>query len=210
MSAEKYVENIVSKIKCTGEKKKEIKAQLLSDISMRMEQGEALEQIMESMGTAQEIADAFSRDLPDTEKKIRRKKQIGVIIGAVILGVVLFGYYVWWAFPKPTDLVSEEDIADEVETVVELLNRNDFETLQRRAIEQMQNVLTRETIDKAREYIPGDWGEMQSMGSVHAQGYKQKGRLMVVTQVDVFYENVSVVYTITFDENGKLAGLYMR
>lgn len=75
MSAEKYVKDIVSKIKCTGAKKKEIEKQLLSDISVRMEQGESLEQIMESMGTAQEIADAFSQNLPEAERKIQRKKR---------------------------------------------------------------------------------------------------------------------------------------
>ena len=70
MNAEKYVNDIVGKIKCTEVKKKEIKTQLLSDISARMEQGESLEQIMESMGTVQEIADALEV-VPSSERKDR-------------------------------------------------------------------------------------------------------------------------------------------
>lgn len=215
MSAEKYVKDIVSKIKCTGAKKKEIEKQLLSDISMRMEQGESLEQIMESMGTAQEIADAFSQNLPEAERKIQRKKRIGIIIVAIVTGVFLLGAYVWWIFPKPLDIkniesVTEEAVDAQVETVVTLLNGNDFETLRGMAIDEMQNVLTQEVIDQARDPISDDWGEMLMVGSTYMQGIKQKGRVFIITQTDVMYENVSVTYTITFDEDLKLAGVYMR
>lgn len=215
MSAEKYVKDIVSKIKCTGVKKKEIEKQLLSDISMRMEQGESLEQIMESMGTAQEIADAFSQNLPEAERKIQRKKRIGIIIAAIVTGVFLLGAYVWWIFPKPLDIkniesVTEEAVDAQVETVVTLLNGNDFEALRGMAVGEMQNVLTQEVIDQARDPISDDWGEMLMVGSTYMQGIKQKGRVFIVTQTDVMYENVSVTYTITFDEDLKLAGVYMR
>lgn len=215
MSAEKYVKDIVSKIKCTGAKKKEIEKQLLSDISMRMEQGESLEQIMESMGTAQEIADAFSQNLPEAERKIQRKKRIGIIIVMIVTGVFLLGAYVWWIFPKPLDIkniesVTEEAVDAQVETVVTLLNGNDFETLRGMAIDEMQNVLTQEVIDQARDPISDDWGEMLMVGSTYMQGIKQKGRVFIITQTDVMYENVSVTYTITFDEDLKLAGVYMR
>ena len=40
MDAKKYVNAIVRKIKCDGKKKKEIKKQLLTDIHVRMKQGE--------------------------------------------------------------------------------------------------------------------------------------------------------------------------
>lgn len=215
MSAEKYVKDIVSKIKCSGTKRKEIETQLLSDISMRMEQGETLEQIMENMGTAQEIADAFSQDMPETELKTQRKKKIGIIISAVVIGVFLLCAYVWWIFPKSLNIkdvesVTEEAIDAQVETVITLLNENDFESLRGMSIDEIQKVLTQENIDKARNLISDDWGGMLMNGSTYAQGIRQKGRLFIVTQTDVMYENVSVTYTITFDEDLKLAGVYMR
>lgn len=215
MNAEKYVKDIVSKIKCTGAKKKEIEKQLLSDISMRMGQGETLEQIMESMGTAQEIAAAFSQDLPETERKAQRKKKIGIIIAAIVIGVLLLCAYVWWSFPKALDIkdiesVTEEAINAQVETVVTLLNENDFETLRGMAVDELQNALTQENIDKARKSISDEWGEMLVIGSIYAQGVKQKGRILIITQTDVMYENTSATYTITFDENLRLAGIYMR
>lgn len=215
MSADKYVEDIVSKIKCTTAKKKEIRTQLLSDISMRIEQGESLEQIVESMGTAQEIADAFMQDLPEAEKKSYRKKTIGVIIGSVVAGLLLMVCYIWWALPKTVDidglkLCSEEELTARVAEVVELLDRDDFEALRETSIVEMRQLLTPETIDQVRGTISDDWGGRQTIGTVYTQGMKQKGKLLIVTQTDVIYDNVNVVYTITFDADLKLAGFYMR
>lgn len=215
MNAEKYVNDIVGKIKCTEVKKKEIKTQLLSDISARMEQGESLEQIMASMGTAQEIADAFRQDMPEAERKMYRKKRVGIIIAAIIAGVVLLGSCVWWIFPRPYDiedneLLSEEAVDAQVEMVITLLDDNDFETLRAMSVDKLQNTLTQEIVDKARNMISDDWGEREKIGSTYAQGMKQSGKIFVVTQTDVMYENVGAVYTITFDENLRLSGLYMR
>ena len=215
MNAEKYVNDIVGKIKCTEVKKKEIKTQLLSDISARMEQGESLEQIMASMGTAQEIADAFRQDMPEAERKMYRKKRVGIIIAAIIAGVFLLGSCVWWIFPRPYDiedneLLSEEAVDAQVEMVITLLDDNDFETLRAMSVDKLQNTLTQEIVDKARNMISDDWGEREKIGSTYAQGMKQSGKIFVVTQTDVMYENVGAVYTITFDENLRLSGLYMR
>lgn len=215
MNAEKYVKDIVGRIKCSGAKKKEIKAQLMSDISMRMEQGEPLKQIMESMGTAQEIADAFTQDLPDRERRVYRNKKIGLIVTAALLGLVLLGAYVWWLFPKPysiedSELLSKEKVAERVEEMITLLDENDFETLQEESLDEMHSVLTQEVIDQARMPISENWGERQAVGTTYMQGMKQRGRIFVVTQTDVMYENISVVYTITFDEDLRMAGVYMR
>ena len=215
MNAEKYVNDIVGKIKCTEVKKKEIKIQLLSDISARMEQGESLEQIMVSMGTAQEIADAFRQDMPEAERKMYRKKRVGIIVAAIIAGAVLLGFCVWWIFPKPyniegNELLSEEAVDAQVEIVITLLDENDFETLRAMSVDKLQNTLTQEIVDKARNLISDDWGEREKIGSTYTQGIKQSGKIFVVTQTDVMYENVGAVYTITFDENLRLSGLYMR
>ncbi len=215
MDAEKYVKNIVSRIKCSGVKKKEIETQLLSDISVRVGNGETLEQIMESMGTAQEIADAFMQDMPERERKAYRNKRIGIIVAVVVMVVVLIGSYVRWIFPRPyalenVELFSEETVTQRVETIVTLLDENDFEALREEAVAEMRNVLTQEVIDKIRIPMSAHWGERTAIGTTYMQGIKQRGKVYVVTQTDVIYENISVVYTITFDENLNLAGIYMR
>lgn len=216
MNAEKYVNDIVRGIKCTGAKKKEIRNQLLSDIAMRREQGETIEQIVESMGSAQEIAEAFCQDLSDADQKAYRRKRIGVILGAV--GVVLLlllslAAYIRWLLPMPAALsedYTQEEISAEVQRVIELLDQNDFAALQEVSVDKIRGAMTQETIDKVRQGISDDWGSRQSFGRVYAQGAKQRGEYIIVTQTDVIYENISVVYTISFDRELRLAGLYMR
>lgn len=213
MNAEKYVKEIVKRLKCTGAKKKEIGSQLLSDIAARREQGETLEQIMENMGQPQEIADAFCQNLSDADKKAYRRGKIGRTVGEIILALIASSILAWWMIPKPAALgddPTQEEIVASVEQVIMLLNENDFEGLQDMAIDKLKSKLTSEVIDSVRQEISEDWGEMQSIGKTYVQGMKQKGELIIITQTDAIYENVSVVYTISFDEDLGLGGLYIR
>lgn len=213
MDAEKYVKKIVRNLKCTGAKKKEIGDSLLSDIAARREQGEAMEQIMESMGSPEEIAEAFSQNLSDADRKAYKRRRIGMTIGQIVAALVFLSVLAWWMIPKPAALgddLSQEAVTASVEKVVVMLNQNDFDGLQELAVDELKSKLTQETMDEVRKGISEDWGEMQSIGKVYMQGVKQKGKVIVVTQVDAVYENVSVVYTISFDEDLRLGGLYMR
>lgn len=213
MDAEKYVKKIVRNLKCTGAKKKEIGDSLLSDIAARGEQGEPMEQIMESMGSPEEIAEAFSQNLSDADRKAYKRRRIGMTIGQIVAVLVFLSVLAWWMIPKPAALgddLSQEAVTASVEKVVVMLNQNDFDGLQELAVDELKSKLTQETMDEVRKGISEDWGEMQSIGKVYMQGLKQKGKVMVVTQVDAVYENVSVVYTISFDEDLRLGGLYMR
>lgn len=213
MDAEKYVKKIVRNLKCTGAKKKEIGDSLLSDIAARREQGEPMEQIMESMGSPEEIAEAFSQNLSDADRKAYKRRRIGMTIGQILAALVFLSVLAWWMIPKPASLgddLSQEAVTASVENVVVMLNQNDFDGLQELAVDELKSKLTQETMDEVRKGISEDWGEMQSIGKVYMQGVKQKGKVIVVTQVDAVYENVSVVYTISFDEDLRLGGLYMR
>lgn len=213
MDAEKYVKKIVRNLKCTGAKKKEIGDSLLSDIAARREQGEAMEQIMESMGSPEEIAEAFSQNLSDADRKAYKRRRIGMTIGQIVAALVFLSVLAWWMIPKPAALgddLSQEAVTASVEKVVVMLNQNDFDGLQELAVDELKSKLTQETLDEVRKGISEDWGEMQSIGKVYMQGVKQKGKVIVVTQVDAVYENISVVYTISFDEDLRLGGLYMR
>ena len=213
MDAEKYVKKIVRNLKCTGAKKKEIGDSLLSDIAARREQGEAMEQIMESMGSPEEIAEAFSQNLSDADRKAYKRRRIGMTIGQIVAALVFLSVLAWWMIPKPAALgddLSQEAVTASVENVIVMLNQNDFDGLQELAVDELKSKLTQETMDEVRKNISEDWGEMQSIGKVYMQGLKQKGKVMVVTQVDAVYENVSVVYTISFNEDLRLGGLYMR
>lgn len=215
MNAEKYVNQIVKKVKCSTAKRKEIKKQLLADVAEHLADGETIEQIRVTMGTPEEIAEEFNQNLSEQERKAYKRNKNMKIIAIVALICCVMAGYAWWLFPKTGEIgekgnYTQETVEQEVEKIIVLLNENDYAALRENASDAMQSVLNPETMDQVKEQIHEDWGEMQSMGTIYAQEVMQQGQLFAVTQVNVSYANVDVVYTISFDEDMKLAGIYMK
>lgn len=219
MNAEKYVNDIIKNVKCSKIKKSEIREQLLSDIHMRMDNGEALDLIMEDMGTPGEISEEFNQNLTEDEKKAYKKRKIikiTVLITIVIFIILLSAVsYVRWLLPKVSEMgssgiFSQEIVEEKAKNIVMLLEQNDFDALKDESIEKMQEVLTPESFEQPRSLIGDDWGQMESFGTIYTCEFKQQGQTFVMAQVNVSYENVNVIYSITFDKEMKLAGIYMR
>ena len=101
-------------------------------------------------------------------------------------------------------------MTEAVERAIILLDDEEYAKLQEDATQQMQSVLNQTTIDQARAQVTSDWGERQSIGTTYATEVIQNGEHYAIAQVTVSYENVNVVYTLTYDADMKLAGLYMR
>lgn len=215
MTAEQYVVAIVKKVKCSGEKRKDIKKQLLSDVLMALDHGETLEDVTKRMGSAEEVAEEFNRNLPEAEqRKYTRSKKVRTccIVLFVLLCLVLV---VYWMLPKNTKfgksgLFEKNVVEEQVKWVIERLDENDFEALGENSVEEMKQALNPETIEEARMQTGTDWGEFQSFGNTYLSEYKQKGQIYVVAQTTVVYENINITYTILFDKDMKLAGLYMK
>lgn len=215
MNEEKYVDSIVRKVKCSRKKRAEIRKEILSDVSVRIKNGEDWQQIRESMGTAEEIADEFNASLSKEEKKAYKTGKIIKILTVIVIALLLIGALVSWWLPKGYELgysgyFTQEALEEKAEKIVLLLNQNDYEALKAESIEKMWQYLTRESIDEVRGLFGDDWGEMQSVGAIYAQELKQQGELLAITQFNVNYENVNVTYTLIFDKDMKLSGFYVR
>lgn len=219
MNAEKYVNNILKKVKCSKVKKSEIREQLLSDIHMRMDNGEAFDLIMQDMGTPGEISEEFNQNLTESEKKAYKKRKIIkiIIFVTVVILIILLSLisYLRWLFPKVSEMgssgiFSQEIVEEKAKDIVLLLEQNDFDALKAESIEEMQSVLTPESFEQPRSLISDNWGQMESFGTIYTCEFKQRGQIFVMAQVNVSYENVNVIYSITFDKDMKLAGIYMR
>ncbi|MDE5866464.1 MAG: hypothetical protein K2H31_07685, partial [Lachnospiraceae bacterium] len=176
MNAEKYVNDIIKNVKCSKNKKSEIREQLLSDIHVRMDNGETLELIMEDMGTPGEISEEFNQNLTESEKKAYKKRKIikiTVSITAVILIVLLSAIsYVRWLLPKVSEMgssgiFSQEVVEEKAKDIVMLLDQNDFDALKVESIEEMQSILTPENFEQPRSLIGDDWGQMESFGTIY-------------------------------------------
>lgn len=215
MNKESYVNQILKSIKCSKTKKEEIRKQLLSDISTHMENGETMEQIAENMGKAEEIAEEFNQNLSEEERKAYKKSKILKNLLSIVIVLIILCAFVWWWIPKTYELghsgrFVKETVEEKVEETILLLNANDFDALKAYAIEELRDTFTQETIDEARAYLSDNWGEMQDIGTIYMLEGKQKGKTFLFTQVHVTYENVKVIYTINFDEEMRLAGIFWK
>lgn len=219
MKAETYVDKIVKQMQCSKSKKEEIRKQLLGDIRERVAAGESEEAVIAQMGTVEELAQEFNESFSAKERKRSRKSRstkmiiitILVIIGLFAIATALL----YWMLPKGTDISEsstfvKEQVEARVEEVINLLDDGAYDTLAENATEQMAGVLNDEDMDAAKQLVGDDWGARVEHGTIYMQEVEQQGVHYVITQVAASYENVTVTYTITFDENMKLAGIYMK
>lgn len=219
MNAEKYVNGIIKNVKCSKVKKSEIREQLLSDIHMRMDNGESLDLIMEDMGTPGEISEEFNQNLTEGEKKAYKKRKIIKIIVSitVVIFIVLLSLisYIMWLFPQASEMgnsgfFTQEIVEEKTKEVILLLDQNDFDSLKAASIEKIRGQLVPEAFEQVKKTIGDNWGALESFGKIYTCELKQQGQTFVTAQVSVSYENVNVTYTITFDKEMKVAGIYLK
>lgn len=187
----------------------------MTDIDMRMKQGEQLEEIILQMGTAKEIADGFNENISSKEqKRYARNKVLKIVlpIVAVLVFLVLYGY---WMLPKSYDIgqsecFDQEQVEAAMKETIELLDAGDYAALQESAIPQMQSLLNAETMDKAKGALSDDWGERKQFGAVYMAELIQGNKHFAVGEITVTYENVSATYRLTYDEKMRLSGIYVR
>ncbi len=215
MDAQKYVKAIARKIKCSGKKKKEIKKQLMTDIQMRIKQGEQLEEIISQMGTVREIAEGFNENISEEEQKRFVRNRVLKIVVPVITVLILLVLLVYWMLPKSFDIAkskyfNEEQVEAAMKETIELLDAGDYAALQERADSQMRSVLNDETMEQARGLLSDDWGERQQFGAAYMAELVQGNKHFAVGEITVTYENVSATYRLTYDEEMRLSGIYVR
>ena len=215
LDKEKYVKAVVKKVKCTSSKKKEIEKQLLSDISIALEAGESLEDVLENMGSVSEVAGEFNSNLSEEEMKKAKVQKRNKMVSVIATFLVVLLSFVYWIFPKTMEfgvsgVFDEQEVRTRIEETILLVNENNFEALLEISNDEMVYVFNKDTITNLRKMIHEDWGEFKEFGNIYLAEVKQRGKYFVIGQITVNYENVMVIYTITLDEELKLAGLYVR
>lgn len=215
MNGEQYVNAVVKKVRCGKERKKEIKKQLTADIETRVEQGEKPEEIIARMGTAQEIADSFNETIPAKEQKQYARNRVLKLLLSIIVLLALLAVAAYWMLPKgheieKSDYFDKAQVEAAMKETVELFDAGDSDSMLENAIPEMEPYLTPEAIEGIKKQIAEDWGERQQFGTVYIAEVEQKNEHFAVGEIMVTYENVSVVYRLTYDDKMRLAGLYIR
>lgn len=215
MNANHYINKIVRKIKCSAAKKKEIKKELLMEIELRQEQGEALENIISQMGNIKEITDSFNENISPKEKRKYVVKKVLSIVAIVVLLLLLALMALYKIVPKRADIEKSEYfdkqvVEDTVKETIILLDDEKYSILQENAIEKMKGFINKETLGNAKTQVADEWGERQSFGAIYMTEMIQGNEHFAVAEIAVSYEYITAVYTLTYDKDMKLAGIYVR
>lgn len=216
MTAEKYVKEVSKLLKCRTAKKKEIRDRLLSDINSAVASGEKLEEVLAKMGIPWDYANHYNDNFDKDEQKAAKREKAMKIWGIIIAAVVIVGALVYWNMPKWNDIsestvFDEEEVRTAAEEIITLYSDDDYEAVVAYMTDDMKAVLNAPTLQLSKsQLVTEEFGELQSFGQMYLSEAKQGSRLFAMVQVSVSYTNTSVVYTLTFDADMKLAGFYVK
>lgn len=211
----RYINRIIKKLKCSSKKRGEIKKQLISEFMAEIENGANSKDIMNRMGTSAEIAEEFNHSFSEEEKKKYKKERWMKIIRIIIFIIIIIAGIVWWILPKQiwieeSKLFDKETVLKQAETVVTYLDADDYDALREISDEAMREILEKSDLKEVKEQIGTDWGAQKSVGNIYTVELTQMWRKSAVVQMHVEYENESVMYTIYFNQDMELEGLWMQ
>lgn len=217
MSEKDYISRVIRKLNCSGAKREEIRRQLESDIAAARESGETIGEIFARMGTPEETAADFNANFSDAERRAWKSRRRIRVFAAVGIVLVVFAACAYWAFPKQQELgasglFSEEEVSERARQAVEWIAADDFDSVYRNAAPVVQKALGddyRTALAGVKSQIGTDWGEIVSYGSAYTVELTQKGRHSAVIQMNVSFENISVTFRFSFDEEMRMDGLYL-
>lgn len=215
MTAEKYAASIVKRVKCGREKRKEIKQQLLSDITAATEQGNTIEEVIKQMGDTRELAKEFNDSLPKTEYHKYIKSKIIKIAVPILIVLITLITLLYHMIPRTSSIedsriFNKETVEAKMKETIQLLDQANSDALRANAISQMRPYLSKKAITEIKNTISKDWGERVSFETIYMTELTQMGKDFAVGEITVIYENVTATYRLTYDKDMKLAGLYVR
>lgn len=215
MDEKKYLRALRRKLRCSSSRKREIIRQIRSDFAIAAENGQDFAQTIREMGTPEEVAAEFRENRSDADVKKARARKRALIAGGVVSAVLLAVLFACWLAPKlgkadGNGRPSEETLTEEAKRVIRCVDAGDYEALNRMMPEQVRQILTEDVIEEAKRQMAGDFGAFSSWEDTYVTEVSQQGQYTAVVELMAMYEKVSVIYTVLFDEELRLIGLYMR
>lgn len=222
MNKGKYIKEMEKALLCKKEKREEICKDLMSDIEVAMEQGESWEEVERRMGTPQELAAEFNENLaPEDTTEVQKtparsnKKVVGLMLVLVAAVVIVTVIRVMSTIPKQapigsSGLFAEEAVRSQSMAVIEVVQEENWDALLNDyAAEILRSNVNEKSITEARKLL-GEWGEYEKVTSEYMQEIASDDDTYALVQMVVLYEEKSITFTLTFDADMKLAGIYMK
>lgn len=136
------------------------------------------------------------------------KKKIFRFLSLMLL-VVLSAAILAGCGSKLPEGYDEDELKASAEVVINLLNQRDSVGLNEMMTEDMKAGLTEEVQAQIFAFLD-ESGTMKEISSLGVSGSEENGITFAVVIAKVAYENRDITYTIGFDPDMKLAGLYLQ
>lgn len=219
MNQTSYVKAVAKRLACSKARQAEFVRDLESDIAAALSSGETWEQVEARMGDPRQVAQEFNEDLSETElaagKKRKRTKAIVIAAAVVVVVAAIIGGATWWASPKTAPAgqsvgMTEQEIIAYAQEVAEVIGENDYDKLRPLIADAAVESLNEQTMADAHALFGDDWGAFKSFGNAYATEISQMGITGNAVTLVALYENATITYTFSFDEDMKIVGLNMR
>ena len=101
-------------------------------------------------------------------------------------------------------------VEQHVMATIDRFEKDDITGLQREATAELRPHLTAEQVTGAKAEFAPKWGARGGVGKPLMTAGKEDGKWYVICELAVGYKTTAVVYRLTYDENMKLAGFFVR
>ena len=101
-------------------------------------------------------------------------------------------------------------VEQHVMATIDRFEKDDIAGLQREATAELRPHLTAEQVTGAKAEFAPKWGARGAVGKPLMTAGKEGDKWYVICELAVGYKATAVVYRLTYDENMKLAGFFVR
>ena len=101
-------------------------------------------------------------------------------------------------------------VEQHVMATITRFEKDDITGLQAEATAELRPHLTAEQVTGAKAEFAPKWGPRGAVGKPLMTAGKEDGKWYVICELAVGYKATAVVYRLTYDENMKLAGFFVR
>lgn len=150
-----------------------------------------------------------------TQGKKRIKMWIVVLCSILVLIGIIMAVSV--IFSSKTTLLEEsklfdkENVKKNAQEVIGTVSTDDYSSLLTvYANEELATEVTMKKLLDAKNTINSDWGLMQQIVKEEYYAVENRKVTYAVAIMEVQYENVNITYTLSFDTDMKLAGIYLK
>lgn len=124
----------------------------------------------------------------------------------VILTVLCAAILVGCGADKLSDKYSEDTLKKEVEGIIDSFNNEKYEEVILKGDENLQSQLTSDKLKEVWESVSPRLGEYKELSKI---AFQEKDEAAIVVAI-AKYEKSKVQFTMSFNEDMKLIGIYMK